>query len=193
MNGIDPRLHAVLDGELDPASAPAELGRAIERIRMAAALLAAPVARPNLEARVMTAIRGPMPSRRRRLVRWLVTPRALTFRVRPVWSLALAAVVALLTLFPAGREGPYIGEHEGIVQFVGRFPGARSVHVVGTFNDWRAESLALEEVDHDGVWRATAVPPTGTSASTFGVDGGRWGPHPLPGRAVRGELGRETT
>src|SRR5260370_13767782 len=104
MNPIDPRLHEVLDGELDPASAPAELGHAVQRIQAVAALLAAPVPAPSLEARVMTAIRRPIPSRARRLVRWLVTARALTFRVRPVWSLALAAVVALLTLFPAGHE-----------------------------------------------------------------------------------------
>jgi hypothetical protein len=193
MNAIDPRLHEVLDGALDAASAPAELGRAVERIRAAAALLAAPVARPNLEARVMTAIRRPLPSRPRRLVRWLVTPRALTFRVRPVWSLALAAVVALLTLFPVGHEGPYIGEHEGIVQFVGRFPGAQSVHVVGTFNDWRPESLPLEEVDHDGVWRATVVLPTGTYEYMFVVDGERWVADRLADRVVADDFGRENS
>jgi hypothetical protein len=193
MNPIDPRLHAVLDGDLDPASAPAELGPAVARIRAAAALLAAPVAAPNLEARVMTAIRRPVPSRARRLARWLVTPRALTFRVRPVWSLALAAVVALLTLFPAGHEGPYIGEHEGIVQFVGRFPGAQSVHVVGTFNDWRPESIPLEEVDHDGVWRATVVLPTGTYEYMFVVDGERWVADRLADRAVADDFGRENS
>jgi hypothetical protein len=193
MSAIDPRLHEVLDGELDPASAPAEVGRAVERVRAAAAVLAAAVAAPNLEARVMAAIRRPMPSPPQRLVRWLVTPRALTFRVRPVWSLALAAVVALLTLFPAGHEGPYIGEHEGIVQFVGRFPGARSVHVVGTFNDWRPESLPLEEVDHDGVWRATVVLPTGTYEYMFVVDGERWVADRLADRVVADDFGRENS
>ena len=193
MNPIDPRIHEVLDGDLDPASVPAELGRAIERIRAAAAVLAAPVAAPNLEVRVMAAIRRPAPSRARRLVRWLVTPRALTFRVRPVWSVALAAVVAILTLFPAGHEGPYIGEHEGIVQFVGRFPGARSVTVVGTFNDWRPESIPLEEVDHDGVWRTTVVLPTGTYEYMFVVDGERWVPDRLADRLVADDFGRENS
>lgn len=193
MNPIDPRLHELLDGELDPAGAPAELGRAAERIRAAAALLAAPVTAPGLEARVMTAIRRPVPSRPRRLVRWLVTPRALTLRVRPVWTLALAAVVALLTLFPAGPAGPYIGEHEGIVQFVGRFPGAQSVHVVGTFNDWRPGSIPLEEVDHDGVWRATVVLPTGTYEYMFVVDGERWVADRLADRAVADDFGRENS
>ena len=193
MNPIDPRLHEVLDGELDPASAPVELGHAVQRIQAVAALLAAPVPAPSLEARVMTAIRRPIPSRARRLVRWLVTARALTFRVRPVWSLALAAVVALLTLFPAGHEGPYIGEHEGIVQFVGRFPGAQSVHVVGTFNDWRPESIPLEEVDHDGVWRATVVLPTGTYEYMFVVDGERWVADHLADRVVADDFGRENS
>jgi hypothetical protein len=193
MNAIDPRLHEVLDGDLDPAGAPAELGRAVARLRAAAALLAAPVPRPNLEARVMAAIRRPLLSRPRRLVRWLVTARALTFRVRPVWSLAVAAVVAFLTLFPAGRGGPHIGEHEGIVQFVGRFPGAHSVHVVGTFNDWRPESIPLEEVDHDGLWRATVVLPTGTYEYMFVVDGERWVADRLADRVVADDFGRENS
>lgn len=193
MNPIDPRIHEVLDGDLDPARVPAELGRAIERIRAAAAVLAAPVAAPSLEVRVMAAIRRPPLSRARRLVRWLVTPRALTFRVRPVWSVALAAVVAILTLFPAGHEGPDIGEHEGIVQFVGRFPGARSVTVVGTFNDWRPESIPLEEVDHDGVWRTTVVLPTGTYEYMFVVDGERWVPDHLADRLVADDFGRENS
>src|SRR5437870_1499647 len=136
-----------LDGAPAVAALSAELSRVVERLVPAAALLAAPLPLASLESRVMAAIRRPVPSPARRLLRWLATPRAITFRVRPVWSLAFAAVVALLTLFPLGHEGPDIGEHEGIAQFVGRFPGAQSVHVVGSFNDWRSGSIALEDVD----------------------------------------------
>src|SRR5207244_5381240 len=108
------------------------------------------------------AIRRPAPAAARRLMRWFVTPRAIIFRVRPAWSLAFAVVAAAVTLFTVGDQGPELAEHEGIAQFVGRFPEAQSVHVVGTFNDWRPGSIALEDQDHDGVWRATVVLPAGT-------------------------------
>lgn len=193
MNAIDPRIHQALDGELAPAALSAELHRAVERLATAADLLAAPLPFPSLEPRVMTLIRRPVPSPARRLVRWLATPRAVTFRVRPVWSLAFAAVVALLTLFPIGHEGPDIGEHEGIAQFVGRFPGAQSVHVVGSFNDWRSGSIALEDVDQDGVWRATVVLPAGAYEYMFVVDGERWVPDHLAERLVADEFGRENS
>src|SRR2546426_10901232 len=72
-------------------------------------------------------------------------PISVMVRIRPAWSLALAAAVTLLALVPLGDRwsGPMLGEHEGIAQFVGRFPGARSVHVVGSFNDWRTGTIAL--------------------------------------------------
>src|SRR5205823_11080439 len=137
MNMIDPRIHQVLDGELAPGALSAELRRSVERLVTAVALLGAPLPLPSLESRVMALIRRPVPSRARRLLRWLATPRALTFRVRPVWSLAFAAVVPRWTLVPAGQEGPDTAAPEGTAQFVARFPGAQSVPVVGSSNAWR--------------------------------------------------------
>lgn len=196
MNDIDPRVHQVLDGELPAEALPEELRRAVARITTAADLLAsAPAAPavPSLESRVMAHLRRPQPSRARRALQWLVTPHALVFRVRPAWSLALAAVVAVLTFFSFDDTEPQLGEHEGIAQFVGRFPGARSVHVLGTFNDWRPGSIALEDQDHDGVWRATVVLPAGTYEYMFVVDGERWVPDHLSERLVADEFGRENS
>ncbi|HLB82674.1 MAG TPA: isoamylase early set domain-containing protein [Gemmatimonadales bacterium] len=193
MNAIDPRIHQALDGELAPATLSGELRQAVERLVTAAALLATPIPAASLESRVMVLIRRPAPSRARRLLGWFVAPHAVTFRVRPVWSLAFAAVVALLTLFPMRHEGPDIGEHEGIAQFVGRFPGAQSVHAVGSFNDWRPGSIALEDVDQDGVWRATVVLPAGAYEYMFVVDGERWVPDRLAERLVADEFGRENS
>lgn len=195
MNDIDPRIHQALDGELAAETLPEELRRVVAQITAAADLLAAPPAEPgaSLESRVMARIRRPAPSRPRRVLDWLVTPHAIVFRLRPAWSLALAAVVAALTLFSVGDEGPELGEHEGIAQFVGRFPGARSVHVLGTFNDWRPGSIALQDQDHDGVWRATVVLPAGTYEYMFVVDGERWVPDHLSERLVADEFGRENS
>jgi hypothetical protein len=141
----------------------------------------------------MTAVRRPAPTGARRVARWLLTPRSVTFRLRPAWSLAAAAVVALLALVPLGERGPLLGEQEGVAQFVGRFPSARSVHVVGTFNDWRTGTIALEDRDHDGVWRGAVVLPAGTYEYMFVVDGERWVPDHLADRLVADEFGRENS
>jgi hypothetical protein len=192
MNPIDPRIHQALDGELAREDLPPELRLAVDRLETAAALLAtAPPA--GLESRVMAAIRRPAPAGVRRLVRWLTTPHAVTFRMRPVWSLAFAAVIALLTLVPAEQRGPVLGDQEGIAQFVGRFPGARSVHVVGSFNDWRTGTIALEDRDHDGVWRTAVVLPTGAYEYMFVVDDERWVPDHMADRLVTDDFGRENS
>ncbi|HYK82747.1 MAG TPA: glycogen-binding domain-containing protein [Gemmatimonadales bacterium] len=193
MNPIDPRIHQALDGEIARDALPPALARAVERLEAAAALLAAPRPAADLESRVMTAIRRPPASRTQRLVRWLVTPHSLTLRFRPAWSLALAAVAALVTLVPVTDRGPMLDEHEGIAQFVGRFPGAHSVHVVGSFNDWRTGTIALEDRDHDGVWRTVVVLPAGTYEYMFVVDGERWVPDRLAERQVADEFGRENS
>lgn len=192
MKPIDPRIHQALDGEIARGALPPELRGAVERLEQAAALLAGAAAGESLEPRIMAALRHG-PSRARRIARWFVAPHSVTLRIRPVWSLALAAVVALLTLFPAREAGPLLGEEEGIVQFVGRFPGARSVHVVGSFNDWRTGTIALEDRDHDGVWRGAVVLPAGTYEYMFVVDGERWVPDHLAERQVADDFGRENS
>ena len=195
MSTIDPRIHQALDGEIPLETLPPELRRQAELLEAAAALLAAAPAAESVAGRVMQALDHPAIMRRSRLVRWLVTPRAVVLRMRPVWSLALAAGVLLVALLPL-REPPSIaavGEEEGIAQFVARFPGARSVAVVGSFNDWRAGSIALEDRDHDGVWRGVVVLPAGTHEYMFVVDGERWVADPLAGRYVADDFGRENS
>jgi hypothetical protein len=193
MNPIDPRIHQALDGEIAWDTLPPELRRTVKRLEAAAEVLAAAAPAAGLESRVMAVIRRPLPSRARRLVRWLATPHTVLVRIRPAWSLALAAVVAVLALFPLGDRGPMLGEHEGIAQFVGRFPGARSVHVVGSFNDWRTGTIALEDRDQDGVWRGALVLPAGAYEYMFVVDGERWVPDHLAERQVADDFGRENS
>ena len=196
MNTFDPRIHDVLDGALPADALPSELQRAARRLREAAATLAALLPGASVAGRVMEEIRRPAPSLVQRLARWILTPRAITFRIRPAWSLAFAATVAVLTVFATGpweRGAPVLGEHEGIAQFVGRFPGAQTVHVVGSFNDWQPGSIRLEDRDHDGVWRAIVVLPAGTYEYMFVVDGERWVTDHLADRLVADEFGRENS
>jgi len=198
MKPIDPRVHQALDREIAREGLPPELALQVARLEAAAALLGTAVSRwagaeGSVEARVMAAIRRPAPSRMWRLARWLAAPHSVTLRIRPAWSLALAAAVALVTLLPAGDEPLSVGEQEGIAQFVARFPGANSVHVAGSFNDWRSGTIPLQDPDHDGVWRAAVVLPAGAYEYMFVVDGERWVTDHLADRTVEDDFGRENS
>jgi hypothetical protein len=193
MSPIDPRIHQALDGDIAPeALAPAQR-REVARLEAAAALLAAVPEVESVEARVMAAIERPAALPGSRLLRWAVRPHAVVLRLRPVWSLGLAAAILLLLVLPSREDGPTLGAEEGIAQFVGRFPGARSVGVVGSFNDWGPLSIPLEDRDHNGVWEAAVVLPAGTHEYMFVVDGERWVVDPLAGRFVADDFGRENS
>lgn len=181
MTAIDPRVQEALDGERDPTTLPAELREAYTRLTAAAALLREPPA-ASVADRVMAEIReirreAPAPRRSN----WLLRP--VTFRLRPVWTLAVAAAVAAAVLLPV-PESATPGAEEGVAQFVGHFPGARSVEVVGSFNDWQRGALALRDEDHDGIWHGAVVLPAGQHEYMFVVDGERWVADPLAGRYV---------
>jgi AMP-activated protein kinase-like protein len=190
VNSIDPSVHQALDGEVPLETLAPALRRHAEALEAAWALLAAAPAGGSVEQRVMAAIQRPPASAGGRLLRWAVRPHSVVLRLRPVWSLALAASVLLLAVLPSSETGPQLGDEEGIAQFVGRFPGARSVNVVGSFNDWAPVSIPLEDRDHDGVWQAAVVLPAGTHEYMFVVDGERWVVDPLAGRFVEDGFGR---
>jgi len=188
MSPIDPRLQEALDGERDPGDLPADLREAHARLIAATQMLKTtpPV---SVASRVMAEIRenpvrvqGDGPARR--LIRWLGRPRAFTVRLRPVWTLALAAGLVMVLLLPWSNGAPTPGVAQGIASFVGHFPGARSVEVVGSFNDWSRGTLHLNDDNGDGIWHAKAVLPAGQHEYMFVVDGERWVSDPLAGRYV---------
>jgi hypothetical protein len=193
VNPIDPSVHQALDGEIQPETLAPALRRQAGTLQAATALLAAAPVGASVEQRVMAAIRRPAASAGQRLLRWAVRPHWVVLRLRPAWSLALLASVLLLAVLPSPRPGPQLGDQEGIAQFVGRFPGARSVNVVGSFNDWGPVSIPLEDRDHTGVWQAVVVLPAGTHEYMFVVDGERWVVDPLAGRFVEDGFGRENS
>ncbi len=188
MSPIDPRLQEALDGERDPGELPADLREAYARLISVTQVLSA-TPRLSVAARVMAEIRqnpasapaqtrGPL----RRSLRWLGRP--IIVRLRPAWTLALAAGLAATLLLRFGPSSPVPGVAEGVAKFVGHFPGARSVEVVGSFNDWSRGALALNDDDHDGIWHVDAVLPAGQHEYMFVVDGERWVSDPLAGRYV---------
>lgn len=143
-----------------------------DRLDDAIELLKTPPA-VSVEARVMAEVRRmsrPAPRV------WFTWPRAAT--------LALAAGLAAILLLPRQPSRLMPGTAEGIAQFVGQFPGARSVEVVGSFNNWSRGLLHLRDEDHDGIWHGAAVLPAGQHEYMFVVDGERWVTDPLAGRFV---------
>ena len=191
MSELDPRIHQVLDGELPLERLPPELQAAVLRLERAAGLLRAAPAPGSVAVPVLAALRRPRGSRGRRLLRWLTGRHAVTIAMRPVWSLAVAAVLAAVVLVPTHGAGPLLGAQEGIAQFVGHFPGARSVDVVGPFTDWRSGVIPLRDDNDDGVWSAVVVLPAGAHEYMFVVDGERWIADPLAGRYVSDGFGRQ--
>jgi hypothetical protein len=187
MTLIDPRLQEALDGERDPATLPTGLREAYDRLVAATEFLREPPT-VSVADRVMTEIRRPAGAAHR-LAGWLARPRAVTLRLRPAWTLAFAVALAALLLLPAGQSAAP-GAEEGIAQFVGHFPGARSVEVVGSFNDWRRGALPLRDDDNDGIWHGAVVLPAGQHEYMFVVDGERWVVDPLAGRYVDDGFGR---
>ena len=188
MSPIDPRLQEALDSERDPGDLPVDLWEAYTRLDAATQILKAtpPV---SVASRVMAEIRqnpGPVQGEGpgRRLIDWLGRPRAVTLRLRPVWTLALAAGLTAVLVLQWPRGGPTPGVAQGIANFVGQFPGAQSVEVVGSFNDWSRGMLHLNDDDGDGIWHVKAVLPAGQHEYMFVVDGERWVPDPLAGRYV---------
>lgn len=189
---LDPRIHRVLDGELDRAALTPEERALVERLDAAARVLSEVPSAPGLARRVMSIIRRPLRSPVERFREWLTAPRPVTLSLRPIYSVIIAVLlVAVLWRAPESGPLPLLGEHEGVAQFVARFPEAHSVAVVGPFNDWRPEATPLSDDDHDGVWDARIILPAGSHEYMFVVDGERWVSDPMAGRYVDDGFGRQ--
>jgi hypothetical protein len=190
MGPIDPRLQEALDDERDPGELPADQQEAYGRLMHAARVLAR---KPALSVadRVLAEIRA-MPQQLhrmgpwRRARRWMTRPRDVTLRLRPAWTLALvAAGLAAILVLPLDHGDELApGAAQGVAHFVGSFPGARSVEVVGSFNNWSRGALHLRDDNNDGIWHVAAVLPAGQHEYMFVVDGERWVSDPLAGRYV---------
>jgi hypothetical protein len=73
------------------------------------------------------------------------------------------------------------------VQFVLVAPNAKSVAVVGDFNDWNPSATPLASAR--GMWSNEVVVPAGRHDYAFVVDGARWIADPSAPRAPADELG----
>ncbi len=148
----------------------------------------------GLEDRIATEVAGRLP--RRGLfdrLRGLLAPTR-GARVGQLAVIGATAAIFLLvgmfladrmSLFGSGGQPPTVAVTSGTDQvlFVMPAPGAHSVAVVGSFNDW--EPTPLTDKNNDGVWRVQLKLPPGRYEYAFVVDGRWWGQDPLADEYVR--------
>ncbi|MEX0908672.1 MAG: isoamylase early set domain-containing protein [Gemmatimonadaceae bacterium] len=154
----------------------------------------------GFEARVMAAARKREDTS---VLAWIVRPRVL--RLSPLAGLAAAAGIALavLTLDRAGSDRAATTQVAAtlpaapaaavdtikLVQFMLVAPDARTVSVVGDFNDWDTNATPLREAADAGVWTITVPLAAGRHQYVFMVDGNRWTPDPAAPKAVEDDFG----
>jgi hypothetical protein len=167
---------------------------------------------PSFDARVMAEIRA---DRAPRLTpwQWLVRKRAI--RISPLGGLGFAGALAASMMLIASLDGD--GSRSGTgtgsttvvtetapvvpvavqppvqtVQFVLTAPRAKSVTLVGDFNDWDTASNPMAK-SKGGMWTITIPLTAGRYTYTFIVDGKVWVADPLAPRAPADELGQPSS
>ena len=131
---------------------------------------------PGFEARVMDAVRAERPG----VAHWLVRSRAVS--LSPLAALAAAALLvasaALTTWAIVRSDAPArvasAGSTIQTVRFVIAAPEARSVALVGSFNDWDPAATPLQPAPSGGVWTVEVPLAPGRHEYAFVVDGSRW-------------------
>ena len=144
----------------------------------------------SFDRRVMVRVRRLYAERRPRgVAAWMGAAASITRR--PAWAAALAAgIVAVATvgmLRPRPRTAGAIGAIP--VQFVLVAPDARSVAVVGDFNNWGLNDTALVAENHNGVWSVSAPVKAGVHRYAFLVDGKQYVADPTAPRSSGDDFG----
>ena len=175
-------------------------------IKRVAAELRQPVeVGPAATARVMAAVHeaARVQPRRRSLAGWLVRPRPVM--ISPLTGLAAAAGLALviglsarhswfgepgtpIATAPAAAPAPEQGG-TAHVQFVFVAPGASTVSLVGSFNDWDGTATPLRPTAASGVWSVTVPLEHGRHVYAFVVDGSQWVADPAAPQAPDDDFG----
>ena len=187
-----------LDGEIADDAIPTELRPEAERLR--ALLDADRVVGPApdwLEDRVMRGLPERRPGTVKRVLDWIVRPRAVQIRPVTLGAFAAAVLAGLLLWPPARTPSAANGVVESTVQTVanrgqdGRIyvqfvyvaPDAGSVTMAGDFNGWSEDGFELRDPDGDGVWTGHLPLMPGLHKYMFVVDG-EWVTDPLAERHV---------
>ena len=141
---------------------------------------------PRLDDTVMARIASSPSGAQRSLARiwaWLRRPREIA--VSPLSGLVIAAAAALLLW--AAPHGDRSARQEAsattAVQFVVVAPGARTVSLVGDFNNWDARLTPMRGAPDGRLWTVTIPLSVGRHRYAFLVNGSRWQADPSAPRA----------
>lgn len=148
----------------------------------------------SFDRRVMVRVRRLYAERRPRGVAgWIGA--AVNLTRRPAYATALAAgVVAVVTVGMLRSRPQTVADTGPIpVQFVLVAPEARSVAVVGDFNNWGLGDTALVAENHNGVWSVSAPVPAGVHRYAFLVNGKQWVADPTAPRAADDDFGQPSS
>lgn len=149
----------------------------------------------SFDRRVMVRVRRVYAERRHRgIIGWLGAAANITRR--PAWAAALAAGVVAVISVGMFKNKPTQVAHAGqaiAVQFVLVAPEARSVAVVGDFNNWGLGDTALVAENHNGVWSVSAPVHTGVHRYAFLVNGKQWVADPTAPRAADDDFGQPSS
>lgn len=126
---------------------------------------------------VMAALRSKKLPWRQRFINWLRSPRTITFT--PLHVGALAAVMVFFAAFIAIKmdsknlnQLASTDRQPASVEFSLNLPEARSVALVGSFNQWRSQGFEMKRAgSNKNVWTITLTLPEGRYEYAFMVDG----------------------
>jgi hypothetical protein len=148
----------------------------------------------SFDRRVMVRVRRTHAERRSHFAAdWLGA--AVNLTRRPAYAAALAAgVVAVVTVGMLRSPRETVATTGPVpVQFVLVAPEARSVAVVGDFNNWGLGDTALVAENHNGVWSVSAPVPAGVHRYAFLVNGKQWVADPTAPRAASDDFGQPSS
>lgn len=148
----------------------------------------------SFDRRVMVRVRRLYAERRHRGISgWIGA--AVNLTRRPAYAAALAAGVVAVVTVGMLRSRPQVVAVSGPipVQFVLVAPDARSVAVVGDFNNWGLGDTALVAENHNGVWSVSAPVPAGVHRYAFLVNGKQWVADPTAPRAAGDDFGQPSS
>ena len=167
-----------------PPSTPEARARIMDAVRAAGAAQPAGARRPGWRSPgvgllVAASIAGIIALVRARGISYV--PESVPGIDRPTQPVAAAAPT------PARSVGAVSDNAAVRVQFVLVAPDAKSVAVVGDFNDWNPSATPLESAR--GMWTSEEVVTAGRHDYAFVIDGTRWIADPSAPRAPADELG----
>lgn len=130
---------------------------------------------PGFTASVMSGLEPKRPGIWTRLKLWLTGPKSLTFT--PIQAMPIAACAVLLIVFGLNMYLPESGSNNELRLSTVRFVlndsarTARTVSVIGSFNDWQEEKSTMRYDSESGAWVLEASLPPGDHEYVFLVDG----------------------